>query len=262
MYAVARDVTDRRRADAEVQRLADEQAALRRVATLVAEDVAPEELFGAVAREAGTLLGADFAGMLRLEDDGTATGVATWPPRATTRRFPSAWPLEAGDPTTMIGEPKQAARVDDWAAVPGPLAAFIRDEMGVRSSVGCPIVVEGRLWGGLAVHSRQHAPLSPDSASRLQNFTDLVGTRSRTGPRARRLRGWRRNTRRSGGWRRFVAREASQAEVFTAIAEETGHLLGTEEIPDAALRGRPQRTVLARWGPLRGCLAGRLATAA
>ena len=43
MYAVARDVTERRAAEAEVKRLADEQAALRRVATLVARDVSQAE---------------------------------------------------------------------------------------------------------------------------------------------------------------------------------------------------------------------------
>ena len=58
--------------------MADEQAALRRVATLVAQGVPSSDLFGAVAGEVGVLLGADLAGMIRYEDDGTVTAVATW----------------------------------------------------------------------------------------------------------------------------------------------------------------------------------------
>ena len=63
---------------AELARLADEQAALRRVATLVARGVPPPEVFAAVAREVGLLLGVDATHMGRYEPDGTATGVAAW----------------------------------------------------------------------------------------------------------------------------------------------------------------------------------------
>ena len=59
--------------------------------------------------------------------------------------------------------------------VPGPIAEFIRG-LGIRSTVGTPIVVEGRLWGALALHSGQSAPLPPDTEARMAQFTDLVGT--------------------------------------------------------------------------------------
>jgi PAS domain S-box-containing protein len=92
ILAVGRDVTDRRRADAELReaqrmveanrgelaQLADEQAALRRVATLVAHGAAPEEVFAAVTEEVGLLVGVDATYMARDELDGTATGVAAW----------------------------------------------------------------------------------------------------------------------------------------------------------------------------------------
>jgi GAF domain-containing protein len=55
-----------------------EQAALRRVATLVARAAVPEEVFAAVAEEAGRLLGAHHATMSRYDPDGTATVVASW----------------------------------------------------------------------------------------------------------------------------------------------------------------------------------------
>ncbi|HYZ30059.1 MAG TPA: GAF domain-containing protein [Thermoleophilaceae bacterium] len=236
----------------EVERLAEEQAALRRVATLVAKAVAPSDLFHAVAREVGTLLGADFAGMLRFDDDGTAATLATWAAVGAHPRVPERWPTEPGDPTTMIGQASRPARVDDWSKVPGALAAFIRDELGATSSVGCPIVVDGRLWGGLAVHSKR-APLPPETAPRLLNFTELVATaiaNTNAGAEVRRLAQEQAALRRVAT---LVAREAPEAEVFTAIAEEIGQLLGAEEI--RMLRYEDDSAVVVgSWGDAAGAL--------
>jgi PAS domain S-box-containing protein len=159
----------------QVGRLADEQAALRRVATLVAHGVPSSELFGAVTEEVGALLGADLAGMARRETDDTVTVVATWaaadePPEVGVR-----WPTEAGDPATLILNTPRAARIDDWSDVAGPIAVVIR-ERGIRSSVASPILVEGRLWGTLAVHTKQPQALPVDTESRLENFAELVAT--------------------------------------------------------------------------------------
>jgi len=210
--------------------LADEQTALRRVATLVARDAPSRELFGAVAREVGTLLGADFSGMIRYEDGPTVTPVATWAAVGEHPPVPDRFRTEAGDPTTMIAETEEPARVDDWTTVPGPIAAFVRDELGVRSSVGSPIVVEGRLWGALAVHSKQPAPLPPHTDARIGQFADLVAT-SIANAEARaevaRLAEEQAALRRVAT---LVARDAPPAEVFTAIAEGIGQMLGTDEI--------------------------------
>src|SRR6185503_11268986 len=189
VYSVGRDTTERRRVEAELrdaQRLleasrdelrllADEQAALRRVATLVAQDVPARELFGAVADEVGVLLGADLGGMIRYEEDGTVTAVATWAAVGEHPPMPERWRIEPGDPAWLILENRAATRVEDWASVPGPFAEAVRNDFGVSSSVGCPIVVEGRLWGALAVHSTQSRPLPPDTEARMAQFTDLVG---------------------------------------------------------------------------------------
>jgi PAS domain S-box-containing protein len=174
MYGVARDVTERHRAEAEVERLADEQAALRRVATLVAQEAPWRELFEAVAREVGTLLRADYAGLARFEDDSVVT-VGLWAAEDEHPPVPPRWPMQPGDPATTIAEARGPARWNDWTGVPGPIAEFIR-ELGVRSTVGTPIVVEGRLWGALAVHTTQPAPFQPDTESRMQQFTSLVAT--------------------------------------------------------------------------------------
>jgi GAF domain-containing protein len=213
----------------EASRLAAEQAALRRVATRVAEDVPSSELFHAVAREVGTLLGADFAGMARF-DDGDVVTVSAWAAEGEFPPFPDRWPMQPGDPATTIAEASQAARWVDWRDEAGPIAAFIRDEMGVSSTVGCPIVVAGRVWGALAVHSKQTGQLPPDTEARVAQFTDLVSTSiasAETRAEVARLAREQASLRRVAT---LVAREASQSEVFTAIAEEIGRLLGTEEI--------------------------------
>jgi PAS domain S-box-containing protein len=160
---------------AELARLADEQAALRRVATLVARGVPSSELFGVVTEEVGALLGADLAGMARQETDDAVTVVATWAAAGEHPEVGARWPTKEGDPATPILKTRRAARIDDWNDVPGPIAAVIR-ELGIRSSVASPILVDGRLWGALAVHTKQPQPLPMDTGSRLENFTELVAT--------------------------------------------------------------------------------------
>jgi signal transduction histidine kinase len=114
--------------------------------------------------------------MVRYEADETVTPLATWAALGEHPAVPDGWPLEEGDPATTIAQTGGPARIDDWDPVPGPLAAFAREELGLSSSVGSPILVEGRLWGALAVHSKQPGPLPPNTESRLLNFTELVGT--------------------------------------------------------------------------------------
>jgi signal transduction histidine kinase len=154
-------------------RLAEERAALRRVATLVAQGVPPSELFGGVTEAVGRLFGADLAWMIRYETDAAVTPVATWAAAGEHPAVPNRWSTQEGDPAMLVAEPRRPARIDDWEEVPGPIAAFVRS-VGISSSVGSPIVVEGRLWGVVAVHTKRPRPLPPDSESRLENFTELV----------------------------------------------------------------------------------------
>jgi signal transduction histidine kinase len=166
---------------AELAWLAEEQAALRRVATLVARGVPPEEVFAAVTEEVGLLFDTHLAGMARYDSDDTVTVLATWAVDdehgGAHPLVPGPWPLEGGDLASMISRTGRPVRIDDYDGVPGRIAAFVRDELGVGASVGSPIVVEGRLWGALFVHSKQNQqPLPRDAGSRLTDFTELVGT--------------------------------------------------------------------------------------
>ena len=159
----------------EVARLADQEAALRRVATLVARGVPQAELFRAVVAEVGRLFSADRAAMIRYEPAATVTPVASWTAAGALPSVPECWPIEDGDPATLIAATRRPARVDDWSDVPGPIGAFIRDA-GVTSWVGSPVLVGGRVWGAVIVDRTRPAPFPPDIESRLESFGELIAT--------------------------------------------------------------------------------------
>jgi GAF domain-containing protein len=162
--------------------LAEEQAALRRVATLVARGAAADELFSAVTGEVGLLLGAHLAGMGRYGSDDTVTVLATWGAEGEEHPLvPGPWPLEGGDLASIVFRTGHSVRIDDYHSVPGPIAAFVRDELGVDASAASPIVVEGRLWGVLFLHAKQtRRPFPRDAESRLRASRSWWRRRSQT----------------------------------------------------------------------------------
>ncbi len=160
----------------DISRLLEEQAALRRVATLVAQAVSPSLIFETVTREVGLLFGADLARMERYESDGTVTGVAAWSTGedrglAVGTRFA----LEGVSIAAQVRDTGRPVRVDSFARASGPIAEEAR-ALGIRSSVGCPIVVEGRLWGVIAASSKGEAAFPADTESKIGEFTELVAT--------------------------------------------------------------------------------------
>ena len=166
-YTVGRDVTDRRRREAE-------QAALRRVATLVARAVAPAEVFDAVAREVGLQCDADLARLERFERDGTFTVVAAWS-RGDTERpaVGNRFALEGTSIAALVSRTGRPARVDGFDGASGPIAGE-NQALGIRCSVGCPIVVGGRTWGVIAASTTREAGFPPNTESAIADFTDLV----------------------------------------------------------------------------------------
>ncbi len=232
----------------ELERLAAEQAALRHVATLVAHDVAPDELFGAVAAEVGTLFGADYTGMIRYEPGHTfVTTMATWAAAGEHPPAPARSRVVPGDPAAMVADTGRPARVDDWAGIPGPIAGFVRRELAVKSSVGSPIVVNGSLWGALAVHS-QRGPLPTDTESRLLSFTELVATAiANAGARAEvsRLAQEQAALRRVAT---LVAQGAQPGDVFDTVAAELAGLLHADHVVVCRYEPGSELTVLAHRG--------------
>jgi signal transduction histidine kinase len=155
---------------------ADEQAALRRVATLVARAAPPEEIFAAVAAEVGRVLSVDVTVLVQYDPDGTETTVGVW-------SRTSALPVAVGrrervdgrNVTTMVYQTGRPARIDDYAATTGAIGDHSR-AVGIRASAGAPISVEGRLWGVMIVATTGEAPLPADIEARLAGFTELVAT--------------------------------------------------------------------------------------
>jgi signal transduction histidine kinase len=158
----------------ELTRLLAEQAALRRVATLVARGEPPKEIFAAVAEEVGRLVGADDTVVARFEPDGAVTVVVS----LGEDRLPAGMRWEANDSlaTTRVWRTGHSARVDDdlWKEASGSVPERLR-RMHIRSVAASPILVEGRLWGALSV-ATTHAPLPPDTEQRMANFTELMAT--------------------------------------------------------------------------------------
>jgi GAF domain-containing protein len=171
------------------------------VATLVAQAVPPGELFVAVIAEVGRLLGADLTGMIRYEADGTVTAVAAWAAVGEHSEVRGRWSLEGERTVTTIGRTGRAAREANWADVSGSIAEFVRDRMGVKSTVGSPIVVEGRVWGALVVHSTQAEPLAAGTEERLVDFTELVAIAISNSEARAEVERWQRNRRACGAWR-------------------------------------------------------------
>ena len=169
VIATVRDISERRA-------IAEEQAALRRVATLVARGESPEDVFAAVAAEVGRVLGVDYTATSRSEPDGTRVVVAAWA-RTGAPVVPVGTEEILGGPNvpTVVFETGRPARIDRYGENAGP-AARAAVAAGVRSAVGAPIRVEGRLWGLMNVYSTELEPLPADTEKRLARFTELVAT--------------------------------------------------------------------------------------
>ena len=238
-----------------IDQLAGEQAALRRVATLIAEAVPGSELFGAVVEEVGTLLRTDLGGMIQYEDDGNVSAVATWAAEGEHPPVEGRWSLEGDRLATTIAQTRRPAREDDWEDVEGPIAEFVRTVLGVRSSVGSPIIVEGHVWGAVFVHSREaHQPLPPGTEARLTNFAELVSTAiSNAQARAEvaRLAEEQAALRRVAT---LVAEERPSSEVFAAVAEEVGRALHLEDTRIVCYEADGNATVVGSWGQLATAL--------
>jgi signal transduction histidine kinase len=157
-------------------RLATEQAALRRVATLVARAVPSSELFQAVTREIGLLCGADMARLERYEGDGTVSAIAAWT-RSNTAQLAvgTRFALEGESIARLVRETGHPARVDSYEGAGGPIATEAQ-QLGIRSSVGCPIEVGGRVWGVIAASIWRDDPFPAGTESQIGEFTELVAT--------------------------------------------------------------------------------------
>jgi PAS domain S-box-containing protein len=172
VVAITRDFTEQRRNEAEQQRLAAEQEALRRVATLVAGNAPPEEVFQTVTGEVCRLLGLRTAVLHRFEDARTSTIVGKFGELTGPFELGNVNELEVGSALQVLqtGAPARS----DYDELAGRGAAELR-ALGFSGSVGVPITVAGVTWGALVVALRPQEPLPLETERRLQAFAELVG---------------------------------------------------------------------------------------
>ncbi len=170
-----RDVTERQRNELALRTLAAEQAALRRVATVVAREADPARVFEVVTEELGRLLGAQTSNMIRFEPDGGGVVAGGWSTGGA-RNVPVGTRVALDGPTAaaFIRDSGRPERVDDYSETPGSTADLLR-ELGLRSSVGTPIWLGGRLWGAVLVSTVGETTFPEGAEQRIADFAELVG---------------------------------------------------------------------------------------
>ena len=258
-----------------LRQLARQQTALRRVAELVAREAEPAAVFNAVAEEMASCLDAYNATVIRHEGDflvieALASFNQDLPnPPVVGQRLP----LEGDHVAPMIARTGRPARMDSHEHAAGETAALIR-ALGIQSMVGVPIVVGGQLWGSAAVGSRT-GPLPPDTEVRMADFADLVATSIANAATRAELQAGRDSlrelaeslsvlARQQAALRRvatLVARGVSQAEVFSAVAEEMAGCLMWVTPRCSVSKTTAQRP--SSWRPMRNpaCRTFRLGNA-
>ncbi len=253
--AYLRDITDRKRGEEErarllegerlaraeaeaaserAQDLAAEQAALRRVATLVAERAKAEEIFSAVAREVSRVLDVLHVTVNRYEPEGARTfSVVVASHEDPTFPVGSRWPLDGPSVRASVYETGRPARMEDWSGLDGTVAAVVRSQRRQTSwAIGVPIVVEGAVWGSIIAGTSGTEPIPPGAEDRLARFTELVSTAvtnitmraelAASEARARELANEQAALRRVAT---LVARGASPEELFSAVADEVAGII-------------------------------------
>jgi signal transduction histidine kinase/limonene-1,2-epoxide hydrolase len=233
---------------AEGSKMAEEHAALRRVATLVARGVSQDELFAAAGEEIGWLVGADPTSLIRFEADDTVTLVAAW--SAADAGFPIGARRPVDDALRSMRDDGRAVRFGPMELpLHGPFVEEAR-QLAVRSAVGVPIVVDGLVWGVAVAASTREEPFPEDTETRLAQFTELLATaisNAEARADASRLAEEQAALRRVAT---LVAHESSPSEVSAAVAKEVAGLLGVENVRMARYEDQATVTVVAEWGEL------------
>jgi signal transduction histidine kinase len=167
-------MSDRRLADAHLVEVEAEQAALRRIAALLARSVPAAEVFDAVVDELRSLMGVDAAALARYEADETATLLAlSAEANARVAQPGDRLSTEGHNVTALVWRTGRPARIDDYTKATGGEHVRQAREAGIHSMVGAPVQVRERVWGLLGVYS-MHQRLPPDTEARLADFAALV----------------------------------------------------------------------------------------
>ena len=227
--------------------LAEEQAALRRVATLVARDAPSAEVFESVATEVGKLLDTEMTVIGRYDGDGAATAIGSW--SAVPGGVPVGTRMVLGgrNVTTFVAETARPARIDGYDEASGE-AADVARRHGWRSAIAAPISVEGRVWGVMLVATQRSEPFPAGAEARLAAFTDLVATALANAQAHDEVRWFGEEQAALGRVATLVAAGAAPGQVFEAVVEEASRLVALERIELVRSNGDGTGTVIAASG--------------
>jgi signal transduction histidine kinase len=228
--------------EARARELAEEQAALRRVATLVAQGVSPGNVFSAVSEEVERVFRLDVAATAAadvIKFEGAEFVIVGASRGAEAVPLGSRWGPKPLYSSTQVSRTGRSARITpaDLASVGGPDAEFLRG-VGYLYQVACPIVVEGRLWGVITTNAEEELPLGTEE--RLEKFTDLVATaianaesRGELAASEARARDLAREQTALRRVATLVAQGATPGRLFSAVAEEVGRVI---DVPVVAVQ--------------------------
>jgi signal transduction histidine kinase len=166
---------DNAEARSDLQQLADEQAALRRIATLVAQGTEAGTVFDAVCSETGRLFAATTVNLVHFTPDGYNLTMSGWSLRGVHVPTGTRLSLQGDTINSLVQRTAAPGRFDSYEGAAGELAARVR-ELGIRSEVGAPVIVEGHVWGALIAGTDEPEPLPPGSELRLAGFAELIAT--------------------------------------------------------------------------------------
>ncbi|MFI6452007.1 GAF domain-containing protein [Streptosporangium amethystogenes] len=161
----------------ELRRIAQEQATLRRVATLVARGISSTELFNAVACEMGSLMKADHVSVSRY-DPGHTTVAGSWSLREGTRKvmpLGSQWSIKDTVVSGMVLRTGRPARITNYEEATGTIVKWARD-VGITAALGSPVIVDGSLWGVMLAFYSRWEPRLEGAEERMTDFTELIAT--------------------------------------------------------------------------------------
>lgn len=209
----------------DLRRSAAEQAALRRLATLVARGSARTEIFEALVTEVGLLIPATDAALVRLHSDETVTMIGRWNQFTGYQSIGVRHPFGSGTLARLIWDSKRPSRITSYADSTGSLPEMIRG-WGWRSSVGAPVVVNAEVWGLTAVGSTNGQTLPPGTEEQLAAFTDLLASaiaNEQSREELEQLVAEQAALRRVA---ELAAHDAPPEEVLQAIAAEASGLVG------------------------------------
>ena len=235
-------------ARAELEQVAAEQAALGRVATLVAEVVPPGDVFAAVAAEVAGLFGVPLVGLFRYEREGLATVIAGAGKMSANLGRP--WPCPADDPglVASLQRTGRPLRIDDYTDIRSAVSQPVR-ELGISMAAGAPVIVNGRVWGAVVVAADyERPPLPADTLDRLAAFTELVATAIANSDARTEIQRLAQEQAALRHIATLVGRGADTREVFAAVAREVAEVM---HLPVAAVQRYEEdgetTTVMAAW---------------